>query len=196
MAVASLGLSRALTRHITYLSGVARRMAGGVFDHPAEVKGVSIPEIRDLATALNEMRQQTHSRMEQILVENSRLEAVVAGISEGILVTEKSGRIRMTNQQIDRIFNAQDVDTAGKMPIEVIRNPDVQEAIMETVQTAKGQVLESGLTGVLPRFLDVHTAPIIQNDECFGSVTVFYDISEIRRLEQVRKHFVENVSHE
>lgn len=195
VAVTSTGLSRVLTRHITYLSGVARKMAGGEFANRAELRG-TIPEIRDLAAALNEMGEQTQGRIEQILVENSRLQAVLAGISEGILVTEKNGRIRMTNRQFNRLFGVQDPRTDGKMPIEFVRNPDVQNAVMETLETNEGQSLEIVLPGVLPRYLDVHTAPILQNETCFGSVTVFYDISEIRRLEQVRKDFVANVSHE
>lgn len=196
VAMASLGISRLLTRNITYLSGVARRMASGSFDDKPEIHGSSTPEIRDLASALNEMRLQTQDRLEQMAAENSRLEAVLAGISEGIMVTERNGRIRMTNRQFGRLFGTRDENHAGKMPIEVIRSVEVESIVSKTLTTAEGHVEEIVLPGVIERHIDVHAAPIILDGICIGTVTVFYDISEIRRLEQVRKDFVANVSHE
>ena len=192
----SFGFSRLLIRHINHLSGYARRLAAGEFGQRVEIRGQSIPEIRDLARALNEMRQLTQERLEQIVAENSRLEAVLAGISEGIMVTEPNGRIRMTNSQFDRLFGMREGVNVGRMPIEVIRNPEVEAAVVETLRTSEVHTLEIETHGVLPRYLDVHTAPILQEGSCIGSVTVFYDISEIRRLEQIRKDFVANVSHE
>lgn len=188
--------SRVLTRQIRSLTQVVGGMAAGDVDERTEVGSSSTPEIRALVGAVNDLRLRTQTQIQEILVENSRLEAVLASISEGIMVTERNGRIRMTNRQFDRLFGVGDVETAGRMPIEVVRSADVQEAVTETLRTAEGRVLQVPLPGVLERHLDVHVAPIVQGGACIGSVTVFYDISEIRRLEQIRKDFVANVSHE
>ena len=192
----SYTLSRVLIRHIRYLTHVVRAMADGDLSHRPEVTGLSVHEIRDLADGLNDLRTQTQERIEQVVAENSRLEAVIANISEAIMVTKPNGRIRMTNPQFGRLFGTGDTVPSGRMPIEVVRNNSVVEAVTETLSSMEGRVLEIVLPGVLDRNLDVHVAPILQGGMCTGSVTVFYDISEIRRLEQVRKDFVANVSHE
>jgi len=187
-------LSNQLSRHISYLTKSVRLVMDGELSSRVDVSGASTQEIRDLALTINDLRLQTQDRIDQVLVENSRLEAVLASISEGIMVTGRDGRVQMTNRQFDRLFDVQ--DAIGRVPIEVIRNNNVQDAVSDVLETGEACVLEMALPGVLERNLDVHAAPILQNDDCIGSVTVFYDISEIRRLERMRKDFVANVSHE
>jgi len=189
------GASRFVTRPIREMTGMANAMASGNFDAHADTPGISATELRDLTLALNEMRRQTQDRIGQITAEKSRLEGVVTSIAEGILVTEADGRVRMTNRTFDRWFGVSS-PSSGRMPVELVRNAEVQDAIERTLDTGEQTALEIGLSGRLERYLDVHVAPILQDGASIGSVTVFYDISELRRLERVRRDFVANVSHE
>lgn len=113
---------------------MANAMALGDFGEHADSPGISAVELRDLALALNEMRRQTQDRIGQITAEKSRLEGVVASIAEGILVTEADGRVRMTNRTFDRWFGVTS-PSGGRMPVELVRNAEVQDAIERTLGT-------------------------------------------------------------
>ena len=190
----SYGSSRYVSRPIVEMTRIARDVASGVYTqrHPA---GATSQELQDLSAALDEMRRQIQARIGQITLEKSRLEAVLISITEGILVTEQSGRVSMANRAFEKVFGLTQ-DPVGRMPIELVRQRDVQEAIEKTMKTGQVVYLDLMLSDGLERYLDVHVAPILQEGRCVGSVTVFYDITELRRLERIRKDFVANVSHE
>lgn len=188
------GSSRYVSRPIVDMTRIARDVASGIYT-PRHPQGVTSQELQDLASALDEMRRQIQGRIGQITLEKSRLEAVLASITEGILVTEQSGRVSMANRAFGNLFGVSQ-DAVGRMPIEVVRQREVQEAIEKTMETGQVVFLDLTLSDGLERYLDVHVAPILQEGVCVGSVTVFYDITELRRLERIRKDFVANVSHE
>lgn len=188
------GSSRYVSRPILGMIQMARDVASGVFTRNMP-QGVTTQELRDLAAALDEMRRQIQTRIGQITLEKSRLEAVLTSITEGILVTDQSGRVSMTNRAFEKLFGVSQ-DSEGRMPIELVRHRDVQDAIEQTLETGQVVFLDLIRSDGLERYLDVHVAPILQDDVCMGSVTLFYDITELRRLERIRKDFVANVSHE
>jgi two-component system phosphate regulon sensor histidine kinase PhoR len=194
-AVLAYGMSRLASRPITHMARVARSVAAGDFTARAQVPATSASELRDLCAALNEMRDEIRDRITDVTVANSRREAVLTSITEGILVTEQDGRVLMTNQAFDRLFGAAK-GGAGRMPVELIRNGEVQEALDRTLATGEATAQEMTLPSVPERHFDVHVAPIIQEGVGIGAVAVFYDITALRRLERVRKDFVANVSHE
>ena len=155
----------------------------------------STRELRDLGTALDDMRRQIQTHIGQITLEKSRLEAVLTSITEAILVTDQSGRILMGNQTFEKLFGVSDA-IEGRMPIELVRHRDVQDAIEQTLKTGQAAFLDLTRSDDRERHFDVQIAPILQDDHIAGSVTIFYDITELRRLERIRKDFVANVSHE
>ena len=192
--------SRYISRPILDAIWFVQNIASGRLKHRTLRVG-STRELRDLGTALDDMRRQVQTHIGQITLEKSRLEAVLTSITEAILVTDQSGRILMGNQTFEKLFGVSDA-IEGRMPIEFVRHRDVQDAIDQTLKT--GQVAFLDLTrSDLPasstgreRHFDVQIAPILQDDHIAGSVTIFYDITELRRLERIRKDFVANVSHE
>ena len=195
--------SRYISRPILDAIWFVKNIASGRLKHRTLRVG-STRELRDLGTALDDMRRQVQTHIGQITLEKSRLEAVLTSITEAILVTDQSGRILMGNQTFEKLFGVSDA-IEGRMPIELVRHRDVQDAIEQTLST--GQVAFLDLTrsdlpasstqaGGRERHFDVQIAPILQDDHIAGSVTIFYDITELRRLERIRKDFVANVSHE
>jgi two-component system phosphate regulon sensor histidine kinase PhoR len=88
-------------------------------------------------------------------------------------------------------------DPAGKKPIEVLRNVEIQE-IADNVLEMKEAVETREISMLLPdeKILMVHATPMIREGSVDGAVFVFHDMTELRRLENIRKDFVANVSHE
>ena len=194
-ALMAYAMSRLASRPITDMARVARSVAAGDFTAHANVPVTSAVELRDLGTALNEMRSEIQRRITDITVNNSRSEAVFSSITEGILVTDQDGRILMTNRAFNRLFGV-DRSGKGRMSVELIRNAEVQDAIEQTLSSGEATTQDMALRGVPERNFDVHVAPIVQDGAGIGAVAVFYDITELRELERVRKDFVANVSHE
>ncbi len=186
--------SRYISRPILDAIWFVRNIASGKLKHRTLRVG-STRELRELGTALDDMRQQVQTHIGQITLEKSRLEAVLTSITEAILVTDQSGRILMGNQTFEKLFGVSGA-IEGRMPIELVRHRDVQNAIDQTLKTGQAIFLDLTRSDGRERHFDVQIAPILQNDHIAGSVTIFYDITELRRLERIRKDFVANVSHE
>ena len=186
--------SRYISRPILDAIWFVRNIASGRLKHRTLRVG-STRELRDLGTALDDMRRQIQTHIGQITLEKSRLEAVLTSITEAILVTDQSGRILMGNGTFEKLFGVSDA-MEGRMPIELVRHREVQDAIEQTLKTGQVVFLDLNRSDSRENHFDVQVAPILQDDQMAGSVTIFYDITELRRLERIRKDFVANVSHE
>lgn len=187
-------VSRSLSRPLRKLTGVARSIGAGDFDErvPSDASPL---EIRDLARALDSTRQQVRDRVAAILGEKSQIETILADISVGILVTGSDGRVLLTNRAFERLFGVTS-PTQGRPPVEMIRDVQVQEAIERTLRTGEDLTRTMTTSGVPERHFDVRVGPVRRDGAGMGVVAVFYDTTELHRLERARKDFVANVSHE
>ncbi|MBI5149147.1 MAG: PAS domain-containing protein [Candidatus Omnitrophica bacterium] len=153
-------------------------------------------EMEELADSLNSMSHQIQLRMEEFIADKSRLEAVFLSMFDGVMVIDGRGAIVLMNQTL-RKFLQVDTEVTGKKPLEVIRNIDIQE-LAERVLTTRSRLESREITLLQPeeRVLLVHATPVLREGAIDGAVLVFHDITELRRLEKVRRDFVANVSHE
>ena len=190
----SRSVSRSVSRPIRKLTGVARSLVAGDFDDPLP-SGAFPREIGDLARALDSTRQQVRDRIAAILGERSQFETILADITVGILVTGQDGRVLLTNRTFERLFGVTS-PTRGRLPVEMIRDMQVQEAIEQTLRTGGAQTRAMTTSGISERHFDVHVGPVRRDGVATGVVAVFYDTTELHRLERARKDFVANVSHE
>ena len=125
--------------------------------------------------------------------------ALLAGLSVGVMVSDRVGNIRLANQSFLKMFDLEEVPL-GRTIMEAVRTPEIAEEASLTVQGRQGRNLEiqrNPVGGDGVRTLAVNFAPILDGrGEQAGVVTVFYDLSKIRRLETVRQEFMTNLSHE
>ena len=190
----SLIVSAVISRPLKEMSSVARTIAEGDFSkYPSITSG---DEMGDLARALRHMSDQVRLRLQEVVSSRSRLEAVLLSMFDGVMVVDSNGAIILMNETLRRLFGVGE-DPAGKRPLEVVRNADIQEVVDRTLGRTRG-VESKELTLVVPveKILLVHATPVVQDDRTAGAVLVFHDISELRRLEKIRQDFVANVSHE
>ena len=127
------------------------------------------------------------------------LEALLASLSEGVVVTDPEGRIRLVNRSFLEMFGLREIPM-GRTMLETVRIPEVAEAAEATFRGEEGrgqEIRRQPPEGGEARTFAVNFAPIVEGSgERVGVVTVFYDLSKIRRLETVRQEFVSNLSHE
>ena len=194
--VLSWGTERLVSRPIERMTEVARRQAAG--DFAVTASAPTHVELSSLAAALNEMAAQSKERLSRIREENAQLEAVLSGMTEGVMVTSAEGRILMVNPAFKRMMDV-DAWCLNKRPIEVVRNHDLQSVVDAAIDSAPSLREDAVFDLTLEwsqRIFHVHLTPIRIGERLHGVVAVFHDVTELRRLEQVRKDFVANVSHE
>ncbi len=140
------------------------------------------------------------AQLQTVREEKSKLEAILSGMVEGVLVIDRSGVIRRANQRAERLFAVTPGATLDGQPlIDVSRDPDLQELAREVMRgnTTQAHVREITLDGAGRETLRVTATPISEPDgppRLF--IFVFHDITELKRLEATRRDFVANVSHE
>lgn len=189
------GASYVISRPIRTMTSVARSMARG--DFSARAYAPSSDELDSLARALNEMSSQLKDRIDQITEEKSLLEAVLASATEGIVVTDQRGAVLSVNAALRNLFQVSpSAPVVGRRSIEVVRTPDVQEAIERTLRSGEETVREITLQSPVERHLEAHFTPIRLHGATIGAVGIFHDVTELRRMEGMRRDFVANVSHE
>ncbi len=183
-------LSRQFSRPLGELDAAARRIAAGDFSHPVRVRGTG--EIARLGGTLQSMALQIEGQLLELESEHNHLKAVLRSMEEGVMATDQQGRITAVNPALNRIFNLNS-DPLGKNPLEVFRSVQVQSGIQAVLEQGKASRCEVEADD---RRLAAAFAPIRTGEEVRGVVTVFHDLTELRRLERIRKDFVGNVSHE
>ena len=146
-------------------------------------------EFHQLSGNINEMADRISVQVETITRQKYELAAIIENMREGILLLDKNGRIKAVNQAVEELAGCRGSCT-GKTPMEVFVNNEIQAAcdrvIAGTPEFSFTLELEEDL------FYEVYLAAIPEG----GALVVFYNVSERKRLEKIRRDFVANVSHE
>jgi len=191
--VLSYLLSRFTSRTLNNLAAGAARFGSGDFSRRLPVRGRD--ELGDLARVMNEMADKLENEMERLAAERNRLDAILRGMGEGLLVTDAGGGVTLVNPAFRDLFDVTG-DPTGRPLSGVCRHPALLETFRRVQESGHEQVAEI----VLPRPVEVtlltHWVPLIEAGITIGVVAVFHDISDLKRLERVRRDFVANVSHE
>jgi two-component system phosphate regulon sensor histidine kinase PhoR len=185
-----------VTRPVIEMQDVARQMSEGNFDVRASVR--SPDEIGTLGRSLNAMAGRLREKIGDLEREQAKATAVLDAMVEGVIATDGHDHIILINERARALFGLGRA-RADRLPLlEVIRNVDLHDVLGESRLTADGAVVsrEVRLSEPSERVLQVHAVPLRFTGEARGVVMVLHDITELRRLEQVRTEFVANVSHE
>ncbi len=180
-----------MSKTVRALTGTARRMADG--DLGARVGAEGDDEIAQLGRALDQLASGLQEALGSLRTERDLMGRVLQNMREGILLVDGDGRVALTNPALREMLLLS-ADAVGKTPLEVIRNAALKQ-ILEDAATAPEPISsELELGDVKPRRLLVHAAALAGDA---GSIlVVFVDVTDLRRLETLRRDFVANASHE
>ncbi|MDN5292821.1 MAG: two-component system, OmpR family, phosphate regulon sensor histidine kinase PhoR [Eubacteriales bacterium] len=176
------------------ITEVAQRMAEG--DLEQEIRISSRDEIGILAASLNNMARRLKENIDQITEERNKLAAILSSMDEGVLAIDRQGNIILINPVVEKLFRVTAEEAVGRNVIEVIRNYELERLIRKALEENIHQAVEMSFLMPDPRIFRVQLVPLRRGEEMAGFVVVLRDISELRRLEQMRSEFVANVSHE
>jgi two-component system, OmpR family, phosphate regulon sensor histidine kinase PhoR len=193
VAVALAWLSSAvLTRRVRSIAAVARRYAEGDLTRPALDYGGD--ELGDVARALDGSARELGHRVQELSRDRARMEAILTGMVEGVLVVDRQGRIQLANRAAQSMLEV-DRAAGGRSYLEVIRHPDITAQRPAALRGEQAQHQELALARDPSRMFVSRAAPVAAGGEG-GAVLVLHDISDLRRADTIRRDFVANVSHE
>lgn len=153
-------------------------------------------ELEKFASNLNKMSRKLEDKISEVEIKNQHLVAIFESMVEGIIVIDRNNRIISVNPTVERIFNVSKKDLEGKIFLEAIRNNDLSDIIDKVLR--EGRFTSCGLTLMWPvqKIFQINASPVFEKDAVTGCLIVIHDITEIRKLETMRRDFVANVSHE
>lgn len=186
-------LARQLTRPITQMTVVAGDMAQG--NYSLRLPEGRADEIGQLAIALNELARGTEEQIRELTRSRNELAAVLGGLTEGVIAVDLECNILQLNNSAKKMLGLTDREILGEPLFDNIRVPEINECVLSclsgssTVET-NASIADTKLNiVVVPLGGGAHLA-------LSGVIVVLQDVTEMFRLEQVRRDFVANASHE
>jgi len=194
-AILSLIVSRRLSRPIEEITKSAEEFARGDFERALPVSRVR--EISSLSEAMKKMAAQLRERIETVMQQGNEMEAVFAGMVEGVIAVDTQERVMRMNRAAARMFGCDPAEAQGRSIQEVVRNTVLHQLVTSALSSPKAVEKDILLLSENERFLQGHGTTLKDaKGERIGALIVLNDVTRLKRLETIRRDFVANVSHE
>ncbi|MCH7519109.1 MAG: HAMP domain-containing protein [Candidatus Dadabacteria bacterium] len=188
----SLAVSKMTTKSLAGIISISDELAKGNLNVEIPVSD-SKGEIPKITRALNHMAQKLNEVFKQLSHEKNQLEAVLSAMSEGVMVVSEKGRIIIINNALKEMFNLAD-DPIQKPYWEVLRNRILIKLIDGVLENWKPDNKEIFYLYPEERYYLANAIPLNSPDK--EIIVVMFDITEFKKLENIKADFIANVSHE
>lgn len=186
--------SRSLIARITRLRDFAENL---VQSRPAVMGALAAgdDELGSLGKALLQAAARWQQLLEQLRLESAQREAILKSMAEGVLAVDKDLHVIFCNDSLARLLGVR-APLSSRLPLlDLARDPELAEVLAEAVSSRRPSRRTLHLPAADGRMFEVNTSPLAAaSDE--GAIAILHDVTELERLERVRKDFVANVSHE
>jgi two-component system phosphate regulon sensor histidine kinase PhoR len=183
--VLALAAGRSIARPLVEIGSAARAIAAGA---PPRFPRSGIPDIDGLVQALRQMHQQLGDRFDELRREQAETAALVESMVEGVIAADERGRIVTANPAARRMLGYDRTDPLPGLP-ELFRVKAAREVVDAALE---GDAVQDRELEMDDRVFLMNARPLPSG----GAVLVIHDLTEVRRLEAMRRDFVANVSHE
>jgi two-component system, OmpR family, phosphate regulon sensor histidine kinase PhoR len=190
-AIAWMFSSR-IGERVRLIADVARRYRAGDLTPPR--LGYGDDELGAVARALDDSVQEVGRRLNDQARDHARMEAILAGMVEGVIVVDAQGRLELVNEAARRMLRLENV-AVGRPYVETIRLPSIAELVAAVLVGRTIDPVQFSPPRDPARTIMARAAPATGAAE-HGVILVLHDITDLRRADQIRRDFVANVSHE
>lgn len=191
----SLWVSRRITRPIEKIKSGAELFAQGDLQQRLPVSDSW--EIGSLAETMNQMAADLHKRINTITEQRGEMEAVLSSMVEGVIAVDTEERVLSMNNAAAKMFVCSPSKAQGRSIQEVVRNTVLQQFVEEALSNRKPIEKDITLYSNGERFLTAHGSLLRDaGGKQIGALVVLNDVTRLRKLENMRREFVANVSHE
>lgn len=181
-------ISRSLARRVSKLKQVAE----GILDRPHENEG---DDLGSLEASLEGVAKELRRLLDRLRFESARREAILSSMTEGVLAVDPDLRVTFCNTAFLKAIGFRGAAFEGLSLLELVRDTGLHQLMREVLATGEAQKLRFKLSAAYGRTFEVQATPLAM-PAGRGAIAILHDITDLERLEQVRKDFVANVSHE
>jgi two-component system phosphate regulon sensor histidine kinase PhoR len=187
------GVSRSLSRRVSGLKQFAEtlletssqsRPIGGAHD-----------ELGSLEQSLRVMAARLRELVDRLSIESARREAILSSMAEGVLAVDGALHVTFCNDSFARLMGHKGTVSQGVPLLEVARDPGLFSVLQRASSTGESFKQRLQILPASGRAFEVQASPLATGSGR-GAIAVLHDITDLERLEQIRKDFVANVSHE
>jgi two-component system phosphate regulon sensor histidine kinase PhoR len=151
-------------------------------------------ELGTVARALDDSVQEVGRRLAAQVRDHARMEAILAGMIEGVIAVDPQGKLQLANDAARQMLKLDEL-TLGRHYVETIRHPAIAELVASALAGRSPEALQLSPPRDPSRTIVARAAQATSGG-VHGAVLVLHDITDLRRADQVRRDFVANVSHE
>lgn len=187
-----------LSKPIIEITEAAERMARG--DDQIKIYTREGGHIGRLTKAFNRMSKNLSISMDILTSKNTELEAILSSMTTGVVAIDKGSNIMFYNNGFKNIFELGEENVENEPLYQVIRNSTVFDIIDFVKEQNKGEIQEGVLLlsdANTEKSIKVTGVPLEREDsKIIGTLLVIEDVTNVKKLENIRKEFVSNVTHE
>jgi len=185
-------IARATTRPIREMTKASRKIASGELRQKIPVR--TRDETGQLAQAFNQMSLNLSKLVGDISTEKTKLQTVLASMTDGVMMVDVEGNVVLANQAAERLLNLQKKDVINKPLIEVVHDHEADEILKLCLRTSQTQTAQFE-SAISKRFLRAIAIPLTE-ESLSGALLLFQDLTELRSLQTMRRELIGNISHE
>lgn len=195
LTVISYIFSRQYTRPLKYMDNIARRFANGELN--LRMDPPRSEEMAILAGTFNTMADNIQERVNEIVATTNNLNVVLNSMTDAVIAVDKNERIIDVNPAAAQWLGSPRENLEGGLARNVIKYGGLLGFIQEALKNNVPQDADISIFLENEHVINVKSSPIYTEDNRLnGCVIVFYDVTKIRNLDNLRRDFVSNVSHE
>lgn len=188
-------ISRLITKPVQIMESGAKRFARGKLK--VKVPESDIHELGSLARSLNEMAEQIFDRIRTITQKKNEQLAILSSMTEGVIALDQNGSILSMNRAAAEMFGLKPKKCLNRPLYEIIRHAELNSFVSRVYESKQNQQCRIQIYEPEDRILNVIASRMpAKKGAIAGAVIVLTDLTQIQRLEGVRRDFVANVSHE
>ncbi|HET7213610.1 MAG TPA: ATP-binding protein [Terriglobia bacterium] len=185
--------SHSFTRRVNNLKAFAENLDKKPAAGSAQIYGND--ELGDLGRSLDRTGARLRDLVDRLSLESARRESILASMVEGVLAVDNEFRITFCNDSFRRAVGSAGPIQENQSLLEVLRDPELLSMFTQVLDTHQPMKQRVRLAGAEGRSFEVQVTSLAGTVRG-GAIAIFYDITDLERLERIRRDFVANVSHE
>ncbi len=193
-AVMSSLAAQLVTAPVRSLTSTARAM---VLDHNVRARSTATDEVGQLANTLDELTDNLVRSLASLKIERDRFAMILESMVEGVLVTNAKGDILIANRAVREMVGEKQRQSLTEKKLALLNIAELQQAIATASERQSRETVEFKIEPTRTKIIAANISPLSSSHgEEGGCIAVLSDVTELRRLETMRRDFVANVSHE